>query len=130
MRTIIYICILVVLFFVPLDRVNISDLLPIEAVSIDVVNDNIIVETDLGNVGVGGTVSDAVKNLKDNTPAIVYLDTVKYLVVSTDANMYAEEFKQWIRSGVDVYVGDITGSVEDALAYLKAHRKLPDQVAE
>ena len=130
MRTIIYICILVVLFFVPLDRVNISDLLPIEAVSIDVVNDNIIVETDLGNVGVGRTVSDAVKNLKDNTPAIVYLDTVKYLVVSTDANMYAEEFKQWIRSGVDVYVGDITGSVEDVLAYLKAHRKLPDQVAE
>jgi hypothetical protein len=110
--------------------VNISDLLPIEAVSIDVVNDNIIVETDLGNVGVGRTVSDAVKNLKDNTPAIVYLDTVKYLVVSTDANMYAEEFKKWIRSGVDVYVGDITGSVEDVLAYLKAHRKLPDQVAE
>ena len=130
MRTFIYICILATLFFVPLNRVNISDLLPIEAVSIDVTDDNVVVETDTGNVGVGKTVSAAIENLKVNTPATVYLDTVKYLIVSTDANAYIAELEKQIRSGVEVYIGDAPGSVQDVLAYLKAHKKLPDSEGE
>ena len=130
MKTIIYICILAALFFVPLERVNISNLLPIEALSIDVEDDNIVIETDTGDIGIGKSVLGAIENLKDNTSAIVYLDTVKYLIVSTDATAYVTDLAKQIRRGVEVYTGDVIGSVQDALAYLKAHRELPDSDGE
>ena len=126
MRTPIYICIIFVVFLAPLNRVNVSDLLPIEAVSMYVEDENVVIETDTGNVGVGKTVSEAVENLVDSTAAIVYLDTVKYLIVSTDARSFAAELKNKLKYSTDVYVGDITDSTKNTLAYLKAHNKLLD----
>lgn len=125
MRKVLYAVILALLFLAPLERADVAKLLPIEAVALYVEDGVVVLETDTENVGRGATVAEALGNLKEMTPAVVYLDTAEFLLVSEDAATYVEEMKNILKPSVKVCVCQASGRVKEAVKYLEVHRKLP-----
>jgi len=120
-RRVVYVLLLVPLLFVPLNRVNVADLLPIEAVALYMDGGRVVLETDTEHKGTGETVDDALIALKENTPAVVYLDTAAYLLVSDDAADRVEDLRPHLKSSVKVCVCQAGGRVKAAIEYLRIH---------
>ena len=70
------------LYVAPLERLDVAKLLPIQAVAVYTEGDSVVLETDTENKGKGASIADALQDLKENTPAVVYLDTAEFLMVS------------------------------------------------
>ena len=121
MRKLLYIAILLSLFFAPLEKADVAKLLPMEAVAMYMEAGQVVLETDTQNIGKGISVDQALQNLKDTTPAIVYLDTAKYLLLSDDAVSYAEDLRRYLKSSVEVARWNAKGKVKDAAKYLSVH---------
>lgn len=121
MRKVIYVVILALLFLAPLDRVDVADLLPIEAVAVYMEDGNVVLETDTENVGRGEDVKQALDNLKEVTPAVVYLDTAELLIVSKDAKIWVDDLRQYLKQDVGVCVGDAKNRVKEMAKYLDVH---------
>ena len=101
-------------------RLDIAKLQPIEAVAIYIEQDSVIVKTDMESIGVGKTAMEAVENLKDATPAVVYLDTADYLLVGEGAGAAAQEILPLLRRSVrtGIYRG---GDVKEEARFLDVH---------
>lgn len=125
MRRLVYVLILVSLLFVPLNRVDVAELLPIKAVAVYMDGDSVVLETDTEHTGAGDTAEQALAALKKNTPAVVYLDTAEYLLVSEDAVSYVDSLRPFLKSSVRVGVCQAKGKVCDAAKHLEVHQKLP-----
>ena len=124
MRAVIYIVILALLFLSPIERVDVADLLPIEAVAIYIDEGNIVLETDTENIGRGADVTKALEDMKESTPAVVYLDTAEILIVSQEAKNRVDELRQYLKPSVGVSIGDARGQVRETAKYLDVHGKL------
>lgn len=124
MRRVLYVALIVPLFLVPLNRVNVADLLPIEAVAVYMDGEEVILETDTEHKGVGKTVDKALSDLKENTPAVVYLDTAEYLLVAPNAVEQVESLRPHLKSSVKVCVCQAAGKVKIAVEYLEVHGDL------
>lgn len=120
-----YIIILLMLFVAPLERLDVAKLLPVQAVAVYTEGDAVVLETDTENKGKGVSIADALADLKENTPAVVYLDTAEFLMVSESAVSEMEEIKNYLKPSVKVCVCDAAGKVKDTAKYLDIHRKLP-----
>jgi len=104
----------------PVQRLDVAKLQPVEAVAIYEEQDLIVLETDTESVGKGQTVQQALENLKQNTAAVVYLDTANYLLVTEAAEPYAKELMVYLKPSVRIakYSG---GNVKEEAKYLDAH---------
>lgn len=120
MKLMIYIVLIGLTFFAPVDRLDVAKLEPIEAVAVEVSGDDIILKTDSGRQGRGATVAGALEDLKENTPAVVYLDTARYLLISEQARFLEDEITEFLKPNIEVarYYG---GDVKEELQYLQAH---------
>ena len=125
MKRVLYVALLVPLFFVPLNRVNIANLLPVEAVAIYMDGDQVVLETDTGDIGTGATAEKALADLKENTPAVVYLDTAVYLLVAPEAAAWVEELYPHLKPSVKVCVCQAAGQVKTMVEYLEIRKDLP-----
>lgn len=124
MRKVLYAALLIPLLFVPLNRVNVADLLPIEAVAVYMEGNQVVLETDTEHKGFGENGGKALAALKENTPAVIYLDTAEYLLVAPDAVEQAESLFPYLKSTVKVCVCEAAGKVKDTAKYLQIHGKL------
>lgn len=125
MRKVLYCLIVIALLFVPLNRVDVSKLLPIEAVALYMEGENVVLETDTAHTGIGATAQQALEALKKNTPKAVYLDTTAYLLVSENAADQVDSLRQFLKPSVRVCVCEAKDIVKDTAEYLKVHLKLP-----
>jgi len=80
-----------------------------------------VLETNTENRGRGDSVSSALQNLKEVTPAVVYLDTAKYLLVSEDAIAWVEELRQYLKQSVEVAICDAKNMVKEGAKYFATH---------
>ncbi len=125
MRKILYIVILGMLFFAPLERLDIAKLLPVKAVAMYMENDQVVLETDTAYLGRGDSAISALTDLKEKTPAVVYLDTAEYLLVEQNAVEYVDMLRQELKPSVKVCVCQAAGRVKEAVEYLEVHSNLP-----
>lgn len=125
MRIVLYIVILAILFFVPLERVDVAKLLPIEAVAVYMDEGNVVLETDTEHKGRGADVPQALESLKENTSTVVYLDTAKFLILSEDARLHLNALRSYLKPSVKVCIGDARGQVKNVAKYLDVHGDLP-----
>lgn len=125
MRMVIYIVILAILFFVPLERVDVAKLLPIEAVAVYMDGEDVVFETDTEHKGKGTDVTKAIVNLKESTPAVVYLDTAEFLMVSEEALPEINALRSHLKPSVKLFVGDAREKVKETAKYLEVHGSLP-----
>ena len=125
MRRILYIAILLILPFAPLHKLDISQLEPVEALGMRVVDNGIQVETDTGHRGWGNTVAEAVADIKEKTPGVIYMDTAKYLLLTEEAVVYAANLEPYLRDNIEVCIWDGEGSIIGAAEYLELRSDLP-----
>ena len=125
MRKLVYLLIIGALFFAPLQHLDVAKLLPIQAVAMYTEDDQVVLETDTGNVGRGENVLNALKNLKEKTAAVVYLDTAEFLLVAENAVSRIGEVAQYIKQSVKVCVCEAAGRVKETVQYLDVHGNLP-----
>ena len=121
MRRILYSMISAALFFAPVERMDVAKLLPIQAVAVYMDGDFVVLETDTENIGRGTDVAHALEDLKKNTPAVVYLDTAEFLLVSPGATDCVVELKHYLKPSVKVYVCDGAGRVKEKAKYVDIH---------
>lgn len=120
MKRILYIIIVLLSMLAPVERLDIAKLLPVEAVAVCCEKSQILLKTDQGNVGRGQTAEEALKNLKENTVPIVYLDTAEYLLVGDGAESAAAELRRYLKPWVR-QVSYRNGDVMEQARYLDAH---------
>ena len=125
MRKLLYAAILASLFFSPLERLDVAKLQPVQTVAMQVTQEGIKISTDTQSHGIGKTVADAVADLEENTPGVIYLDTAQYLLLTESAMAVAEQLRPYLRPSVYVCKWDGEGSVAEAAKYLSVRKDLP-----
>ena len=124
-RTIIYIVILTAVLLAPLDRVDVGKLRPVETVAISRDAADYVVMTDTGDRGRGVTLDAAITNLMETTPAVVYLDTARYLLLSKDSVDAGERLHRYFKGTVKLYSFRGEVDLEAASKYLSVHGNGP-----
>ena len=109
------------LFFVPLQRIEIANLKPIEAIWINNDMEFVKIETDTGDLGFGKTIEEAVDDLKKNSTGIIYLDTAKFVFADEMSNGELIAFKPFVKRNVRLCIWSGEGSFADAVQYADAH---------
>ena len=121
-RVILYIIVLLIALCIPVDRTDISNLEPIQAVWVSQENGEYIITTDTEDVGVGESIQQAIAEMKNKSEKIIYLDTAQYLLVNENStaaiNEITNHLKQRVRAGI--WNGD--GELARAARYMHTHR--------
>ena len=125
MRILLYIVILALLVFAPVQRLDVAKLEPVQTVALSVADDMVVIETDTKNTGRGKDLPSAIDDLESNTPGVIYLDTAQYLLITEAAQGYARELEAYLRDSLKVSLWDGMGSVENAAKFLGVRSKLP-----
>lgn len=120
-RVLIYCLLLIAVVLIPVERLDVGKLEPVQAVWAYRQNENIVLETDTEDKGSGQTVEEALEDLEAHCLGIIYLDTAQFLLVSEDMQEQIPELGQYLKGSVRLCVWDGKGSVEDAAKYMAAH---------
>ncbi len=125
MRIILYLVILALLFLVPVERLDVAKLEPVQTVAISKENGMILLQTDTKDTGRGQTAKDALRDLEERTSGVIYLDTAEYLLVTEEALDSVDALDAYLSRKVRVSLWDGKGSVEEAARYLRVHGTHP-----
>ena len=120
-----YIVLLALTFLAPIKRVDVGQLQPVEAVFLVRQGEAVTLTTDTGDTGQGSTALEALYDLKETTPAVIYLDTAEYLVLSESAAQDVQALRDYLKGSVRVCYMDGEVGPEKAVQYLNVHAKLP-----
>lgn len=119
MRIISYLLILILMLFAPVKRMDITKLEPVEAIVVEKEKGRVVLTTDTQSVGTGTNTEKALVALKENSLGIIYLDTVRYLLVESGAEDAAKQLAPFLHRSVAVapYNG---GDIKEEVRYLDA----------
>lgn len=121
-RMILYALILGALWFAPLNRIEIANLEPIEAVWMHLENNAVVLKTDTEDEGIGATVEEALADMKQNSTGMIYLDTARYLFIDEEAQERIGEIADYLRRSVRLCKWDGIGSLQEVVKYVDAHK--------
>ncbi len=116
-----YAVLLLTALAVPVEGTDIGKLRPVELVMVQMQNHQVVLRTDTGDIGQGGTAEEAYQNLRDTTSGVVYLDTADYLLISPGAWEEAAKLKAYLDGTVKVCEAENRVEPELAAEYLGAH---------
>lgn len=125
MRILLYIVILALLFLAPVQRLDVAKLEPVQTVAVSMEDGTVILETDTDNAGRGADAAEALQDLEDTTPGVIYLDTAEYLLVTEDALGHVDALRASLSPSVRMSLWDGEGSVKTAARYLGIRKDLP-----
>lgn len=122
MRKILYAALLAASMMIPARPVELGKIKPVELLLMRKNAGRIELITDSGDSGAGGTVPQALHDLKESTSGIIYLDTALYLLASEDAQSYIPELRPYLKERI--YVLQVDGEVEldKAAEFLAVHK--------
>lgn len=124
-RIILYIIVLAALLMVPTKGSDIGKLRPVETIAIYKEDAAYVIATDTGDQGKGEDILKALDNLKCTTPALIYLDTADYLLVSDRAMQALESLNGKLRKSVQIYRFTGEPNLKKASEFLRVHGKGP-----
>ena len=122
MRWLLYSVVLGTALMVPLEKNNVGNLQPMEAVYLKLEGEQVVIRTDTGDQGAGETMTDAVKDLHNTAPGIVYMDTADYLIVNENAKGIIEDAAQYLKPSVRMCMTKEDVDLMYAAKYLNAHK--------
>ena len=120
MKKLLYICIVIASALVPVKRMDITKLLPVETVAVIRQDDTVILKTDTGDVGRGINTMQALADLREKATQVIYLDTARYLLVGDGTEADAAQLRKCLKRNInqEVYSG---GDIREETRYLDAH---------
>lgn len=122
-RIVLYCLILGGLLVVPVEKLDVGDLEPVQAVWAYLEDGELVLETDTKDKGSGQGVDGALADLEEHCKGIIYLDTAEFLLVEEAATAQIPELGKYLKGSVMVCQWDGHGEVKDAAKYMAAHEK-------
>lgn len=101
---------------------DLSELIPVEILYIDREEEGIRVSTDLGATGMGASVEDALADMKETAPGILFLDTAEYLLVTERSLPELEALMNTMRPSVRLLLVTQEPHWDDLAAYLRGRK--------
>lgn len=120
-RIIIYCIILAGILWIPVERMEIRDLEPIQAVWMFREDGDVVLKTDTEDEGRGESVQKALVDMKEKSSGIVYLDTSRFLLVSENAQELIGELSPYLKGKVKISLWE-GGEIKEAAQYMQAHK--------
>ena len=124
-RWLLYIVILGLTIAAPAKPVNIGNLIPVRAMGVYQTGNQIRIDTDTGNTGIGDTAVLALCDLKDSASGIVYLDKTEYLILTEQTQDAAEALREELSGNTRVYITQYPLNLTQAPEFLSVHCRLP-----
>lgn len=121
MRIMLYITLAALALAAPVKRADVGKLRPVEVVSVSGGKGNYMIRTDTGDSGAGSTLEDAVNDLRDRAPGMIYLDTAEYLLLENEPGDPAH-LAEILKPNVRVCAAEPGISLEGSGIYLDFHR--------
>ena len=120
-RIIIYCIILAGILWIPVERMEIRDLEPIQAVWMYREEGEFVLKTDTEDEGRGESVQEALEDMKEKSSGIVYLDTAQFLLVSDNAQEQIGELAPYLKGKVKISLWE-GGEIQEAARYMQSHK--------
>lgn len=121
-KILIYMSLLGAVLLLPMQGTDVGKLQPVELVYIYREAETVKVETDLGEMGTGTTVGEAIENLKATTSGIVFLDTADYALIDETAKEEIEDLKVYLKPSTRVCMLQKEADLKKAAEYLQVHK--------
>lgn len=122
-RSFLYLLVLAAVLVCPTKATDVGKLQPVQTVAVYQDQSGCIIQTDTKDVGRGEDVPAAIKNLKETTPATIYLDTAQYLIVSDES--IVEELRTHLKGNVKLYRFIGNPPMDTVSKFLAAHGRGP-----
>lgn len=122
-RMILYCLILGGLLAIPVEKLDVGKLEPVQAVWVYLEDGKLVLETDTEDKGSGQSVDEALADLEEHCKGIIYLDTAEFLLVEEAVTTQIPALGKHLKGSVMVSQWDGQGKVEDAAKYMDAHEK-------
>lgn len=100
---------------------DIGKLLPVELVAVRREEGVFRVETDTGQFGLGNTLEEAMADLRNAAPGVVFFDTADYLLLTRET-LTEEGLSSFFRPGVRVLLAEERIDPEEAAEYLRSRK--------
>lgn len=120
-RWIPWILLAALILWVPDRGTDIGQLLPVELVRITREGEHVRVETDTGNFGLGTTLEEAMVDLENAAPGVVFFDTADHLLLTAET-LALGEWEPFFRPGVRVLLAEGAIDPEEAAEYLRSRK--------
>ena len=121
-RGIIYFVLMVAALVVPVRRVDVGKLIPVETLFLYAEGDRIVLETDTGQTGKGSTVQEAAVDLRKKAPGYLYLDTAEYLLMEPGMEGYLAQMNPYLKASTGVCTAAKGTDLSKAAEYLTVHQ--------
>lgn len=110
-----------ILSFGGLGGEDVGKLRPVQVVEIRNRNNGVLLRTDTQDLGVGADVIQALQDMKETSPARVFLDTADYLLIEPGAEIWLSQLQAYLRPSCCLcYIaGDV--DLSEAGQYLQLH---------
>lgn len=124
-RILFYLLILAAVLYAPVRGTDVGKLRPVQAISLYKEKGQCIIETDTEDRGVGKTGMEALDNLKQTTPAKIYLDTADFLLLGERVEEELEQLREKLKASVKLCKMEENINPRQAAEFLKVHKNLP-----
>ena len=121
-RILIYALLLGSVLLLTVKGTDVGELVPVELVYVYKEGQLVKIVTDQGEMGAGVTVGQAMENLKETTPGIVFLDTADFLLIDQNARDEINAIKPHLKPTTRVCVLDAEVDLKQAAGYLRIHK--------
>ena len=123
MKKLLWVCLVIVLMYAPVKKVDISQLEAIETIVLTLTEDAVVLQTDTGAVGRGVNIENALENLELSTNNVIYINTARYLLVSDEALPWVEGIRPYVPG--DILLGEYGGGdIVEETKYMANHCKM------
>ncbi len=123
-RLILYGILLAGALLAPVQRLDVADLRPVQVIALYKEEKQVIIKTDTGDLGRGEDAPAALQNMRDTSPAVIYLDTAQYLLIGENTEEEVEKLRPVLKASVQLCAAEPV-PMEEVGAFLHVHGKLP-----
>lgn len=109
-------------FLAPSGKTDISELRPVELLSLYKEEGQLCVETDTGDLGRGVDLQTALKDLRATTPGEIFLETADYVMVTAETKECLLELKTILRPATEIVQMQDRIEASAAVEFLSVHR--------
>lgn len=124
-RLLLYVLILAAVLAVPVKRVDVAKLQPVQTVAVYRHGRYYVIETDTGDMGQGTDPVAAYENLEKTTSGVIYLDTADYLLVTEGTTSAVEALRIYLKDTVELYRFLGSPDLKEVSKFLPVHGKGP-----
>lgn len=121
MKILLYIGLLLLVCFLPVDGTDVGELIPVEVIAISEAEGMITVRTDTGDQGTGEDLPAAFVDLKDSASGVIYLDTAEYVLLEPGTEGCVETAVPYLKGGTKVCAAQEGISLDAIANYLSVH---------